>query len=485
MENAMAPDPQPDEGTLQRLSEKVARLEEQNRDLMGMIENSYDALAIIDGEGRLILLNPAVERTMGLKNSEILGRKVADLIKEGIIDNATSVKILETPIAQTVLINTIAGKQVLSTGTPVFDAEGRVHRIYVNLRDVTGLNDLKEKFEQSQTLLSKYLLELNEVKQYQMRRKDFVAHNPRMRQVVETAYRMGRVDATVLLLGESGVGKEVVARMIHEASPRAETGTFVKINCGAIPGELLESELFGYEAGAFSGASKEGKPGYFVIADRGTLFLDEIGDMPVPLQVKLLSVIQDQEVTRLGGTKPTKVDVRIVAATNRDLEERVRTGLFREDLFYRLNVVPLQLPPLRDRKEDIPFLLLHFLGKYNRKYGLDHRLSSEVVERLSSFRWPGNVRELANLVEHLVVLSDEKTIRPEHLPAKYLPGSPDRPEERAELLPLREELERHEQMVINRIVAGSRTLEEAAHRLGVSLSTLARRLRKGRGDSQL
>ncbi|MBI5445751.1 MAG: sigma 54-interacting transcriptional regulator [Deltaproteobacteria bacterium] len=481
----MATTAQSRDESIRKLSEKIARLEEQNRDLLGMIENSYDAMAIIDGEGRLILLNPAVERTMGLKNAEIIGRKVSDLIKEGIIDNATSVKILETGVPSSVIINTFAGKQVLSTGTPAFDAEGKVHRIYCNLRDVTGLNQLKEKFEQSQKLLSKYLLELNEVKQYQTRLKNFVAHHPRMRQVVETAYRMGRVDATVLLLGESGVGKEVVARMIHEASPRSETGSFVKINCGAIPGELLESELFGYEAGAFSGASKDGKPGYFVIADKGTLFLDEIGDMPVSLQVKLLAAIQDQEVTRLGGTKPTKVDVRIVAATNRDLEQRVQTGHFREDLFYRLNVVPLHIPPLRERKEDVPFLLLHFLDKYNKKYGQSHRLGNEVVEVLGSYPWPGNVRELSNLIEHLVVLTDDKTIGVEHVPSKYLPSAEgDREEPLGTSLSLSEELERYENVVIKRVLSRAKTLEEAAHRLGVSLSTLTRRLRRSRAACQ-
>lgn len=467
------------------LLEKLARLEAQNRDLSGMVQNSYDGMAIMDDEGRLILLNPAVERIMGLKNDETLNRKVSDLITEGIIDNGSTIKVLETGQRQTVLINTVAGRQVLSTGTPVLDAEGKVQRIYCNLRDVTGLNELREKFELSQTLLSKYLLELNEVKQQKARDTSIVAHSSGMRQLVETAYRMGRVDATVLLLGESGVGKELFARLIHQAGARAETGSFVKINCGAIPGELLESELFGYEAGAFSGAGREGKPGYFVIADKGTLFLDEIGDMPMPLQVKLLSVLQDREVTRLGGTKPTSVDVRIIAATNRNLEERIAAGLFREDLYYRLNVVPLHIPPLRERREDIPFLLSRFLEKYNKKYGQSKRLGGETVALLGAYSWPGNVRELSNLMEHVAVVGDDQVIHPEQLPAKYLSPAQVEYSEGATELPLKDAVEKYELGLIKRVVSNSETLEGAAHRLGVSMSTLTRRLRRIKKDGHI
>ncbi|MFU8856307.1 MAG: sigma-54 interaction domain-containing protein [Deferrisomatales bacterium] len=293
------------------------------------------------------------------------------------------------------------------------------------------------------------------------------------------------VDATVLLLGESGVGKEMVARMIHEASPRAEAGPFVKINCGAIPADLLESELFGYEAGAFTGASREGKVGYFEVADKGTLLLDEIGDLPFRLQVKLLSVLQDCEITRVGGTKPKKVDVRILAATNQDLEKMVREGKLREDLYYRLSVVPVVIPPLRERKADIPFLLLHYVDLYGRKHGMPTRLGKEALEALCRYRWPGNVRELANLMEHLVVVSREPVVRLDHLPRKYREdGEGDRDEEAEGALPLRTRVRRYEQRLIRKAISRSRTLEEAAHGLGVSLSTLTRRLREVKADGQ-
>jgi len=469
---------------IKMLLKRITELEELNKDLMGMVENSYDGLAIVDGDSRLLLLNPSFERVMGLSNKEIIGRKIKDLVSEGVSDTAASLKVIETGKAQTVIINTMAGRQVLSTGVPVFDRDGKIRRIYCNLRDITELNILKEKFEESQMLISKYLVELHDVRQLQTMKTLFVAHSKQMKQIIETAFRIARVDATVLILGESGVGKELIARIIHEASPRHTTGTFVKINCGAIPGELLESELFGYESGAFTGASKEGKAGYFEIADKGTLLLDEIADMPLKLQVKLLSVIQDNEVTRLGGTRPKKVNVRIIAATNQNLEEMVREGKFREDLFYRLNVVPVTIPPLRERKEDIPFLLVHYLEQFNKKYNLKVRLSKEFVDRLTHYRWPGNVRELANLMERLVVITNEEILKPDHLPRKYLSDT-DATEEYIpdNIKSLKEAVERYELNLIRTAVSNARTLEEAAHKLGISLSTLTRRLRLLKLDS--
>ena len=470
-------------GKLSQLATKIDELENVNRELMGMIDNSYDAMAIVDNETRLIKVNPAFERVMGF--SGVQGRKIRDLVTEGYSDTAASIKVLETGKTQSVIINTVSGKQVLSTGIPVFDKNGDIIRIYCNLRDVTELNSLKEKYEESQKLISKYLLELQEVKKLQTMQFSLIAKSHQMKQVMEAAYRLAHFDTTVLVLGESGVGKDLVARIIHEAGSRKETGVFVKINCGAIPAELLESELFGYKGGAFTGASKEGKAGYFEIADRGTLFLDEIGDLPLRLQVKLLAVIQDQEITRVGDVHSKKVDVRIIAATNQDLENMVRKGKFREDLFYRLNVVPVFIPPLRERKEEIPFLLAHFASEYNKKYKTHMRLSKEAVDILSVYRWPGNVRELANLIEHLIVVVNEPVLKPEHLPGKYLsePAGPGYdPLDSPRLLS--EEVETLEAALIKKTLARCRTHEEAAHRLGISLSTLTRRLRKVNNDSQ-
>ncbi|MBU3914943.1 sigma 54-interacting transcriptional regulator [bacterium] len=399
---------------LEYLRDKVLELEELNRDYFGLFENSYDALVITDGNGKSLFINPAAERFMGMSTKEVLGRTVQELLDEGILDDSAILKVLRTGKAETVSINTSTGRTILSTAVPAFDSNGKIYRIYINLRDISELNQLRQKYQESQTLASKYLSELIELKQQTSDK--LVAHSKEFKQVLETAYRIANVDSTVLVLGESGVGKDRIAHIIHESSLRNESGSFIKINCGAIPAELLESELFGYERGAFTGASKEGKVGYFEIADKGTIFLDEIGELSKKLQVKLLAVIQDQKISRVGGTKEKPVDIRIIAATNRNLEEMVRQGDFREDLFYRLNVVPILIPPLRERKEDIPFLLIHYLENFNRKYNREISLSQTAINMLCTYNWPGNIRELANLIERIVVTSQETLIKPAHLP---------------------------------------------------------------------
>jgi len=260
---------------LEYLRDKVLELEELNRDYFGLFENSYDALVITDGNGKSLFINPAAERFMGMSTKEVLGRTVQELLDEGILDDSAILKVLRTGKAETVSINTSTGRTILSTAVPAFDSNGKIYRIYINLRDISELNQLRQKYQESQTLASKYLSELIELKQQTSDK--LVAHSKEFKQVLETAYRIANVDSTVLVLGESGVGKDRIAHIIHESSLRNESGSFIKINCGAIPAELLESELFGYERGAFTGASKEGKVGYFEIADKGTIFLDEIG----------------------------------------------------------------------------------------------------------------------------------------------------------------------------------------------------------------
>ena len=290
---------------------------------------------------------------------------------------------------------------------------------------------------------------------------------------------MARVESNLLISGESGVGKDELAKLIHESGPRSESGVLVKVNCAAIPEALMESEFFGYESGAFTGARSGGKPGYMEIADKGTLFLDEVGELPISLQAKLLTVLQDRKVTRVGGAKPVAVDFRMIAATNRDLRAMVKAGKFREELFYRLNVVPIRIPPLRERSDDIPFLLAHFLDHYNSRYGLRVSLREEALETLCRHPWPGNVRELMNLVERLVVTAQHSAIGIDHLPVQYKSVAP-------ETLPhdtipeLAEAVRELEDTLVRRAMTMSKTREEAASRLGVSLSSLSRRLRRSR-----
>jgi TyrR family helix-turn-helix protein len=273
---------------------------------------------------------------------------------------------------------------------------------------------LREELNIVQNRSQQYQLELSKLRK-QVLSEEVIAVSPQMLHVFDLARRVAGFDSTVLILGESGVGKEVLANFIHKNSARSQ-GPFVKINCGALPEELLESELFGYESGAFTGANKSGKIGLFEAAEGGVIFLDEIGEMSPSLQVKVLRVLQEHEFTRVGGVEPVQVNCRIIAATHRNLQERIRQGLFREDLFYRLYVVPIHIPPLRERHEDIPALIQYFLNRYNQKYGTQKIIHSNVIQILQHYPWPGNVRQLSNLIERLVVTIPDSTIQQHHLP---------------------------------------------------------------------
>jgi PAS domain S-box-containing protein len=455
-------------------------LEGFNQDLLGMVDRSYDAVCISDGDSRILLLNQAFEKVMGIPIREIIGRRILGLVQEGVTDTAATQRVLETGEQATVTINTRTGRQVLSTGVPVYGPDQRIKRIYCNLRDVTDLIRMREQYSATQKLASRYLIELQNLRSSQAADERFVTRNQEMRQLIELVFRMAQVDSNLLFTGESGVGKDELAKLVHESSPRCDKGTLVKVNCAAIPENLMESEFFGYQSGAFTGARSGGKPGYFEIADQGTLFLDEVGELPLALQAKLLTVLQDRRVLRVGGTKPVPVDCRIISATNRDLEQMVRQGLFREELYYRINVVPIRIPSLRERADDIPFLIAHFLERYNTRYQLNTRFSAKAIEVLCNYDWPGNVRQLMNLVERLVVTARHLVIEKEDLPAKYNASTAGPLGETGELRPLKQAVHSLEEELVARAVAQCSTREEAAARLGISLSSLSRRLRRSR-----
>lgn len=396
---------------LENISNQLTSVQQLNRELDAIINSSYDGVMITDSQGRGIRINRAMERITGLDSSHFEGKYIADLFKNGIfLCESITVKALREKRTVTSIQKMNSGKHLLVTGNPVIDPDGKVVRVVTNVRDVTELNQLKEEVEESKLLATRYQTELSQLILERLKKEKIIVESLGMRKLFNLAVRAARTDATVLILGESGVGKDVLARVIHNTSNRANTGSFIEINCGAIPENLLESELFGYEPGAFTGASPKGKPGMFEIANHGTLLLDEIGDLPLNLQVKLLRVLQGQEVYRIGGTKPTKLDVRIIAATNRNVWERVKEGTFREDLYYRLNVFPIEVPPLRERKEDILPLALHFIQQYNEKYGLEKRLDPKAIPVMEEYTWPGNIRELQNVLERLLVITDEELI---------------------------------------------------------------------------
>ncbi|MFZ5649260.1 MAG: sigma 54-interacting transcriptional regulator [Bacillota bacterium] len=468
---------------LEKISCQLASVQELNRELDAIIESSYDGVMITDQEGRGIRINKSLARLTGLDSSHFEGKYIDDLFEKGIFQyESITVKALrEGRTVTSVQKISTTGKEVLVTGNPVFDAEGKVRRVVTNVRDVTELHRLKEELKESKLLATRYQTELSQLMLEKLKKKNkIIAASPSMMKLFNLAVRTAHTDATVLILGESGVGKEVLARVIHSASNRAETGSFVQINCGAIPENLLESELFGYEPGAFTGASREGKPGMFEIADRGTLLLDEIGDVPVNLQVKLLRVLQEQVVYRLGSTRPIKLDVRIVAATNRNIWERVREGSFREDLFYRLNVLPIEVPPLRERKEDILPLTMHFIQLYNEKYGVKKRLDPKALPLLEAYSWPGNVRELQNILERLLVITDEESIQASQVQEQLTKFRTKfkTPITVNELLPIQEAKEMVEKTLIGMAFDYYPSIRKAAEALGLDHSNIVRKAAK-------
>jgi len=369
---------------------------------------SSDGIIVCDSQGNILDMNEVSEKFNGLKAKEIIGRNVAEFVKSGLFDRSVTLEVLKTKRRVSIMqyVNKTK-KHLLVTGTPTFDETGKISLVVVNERDMTQLNALKTKLEQSRMVTEKYRDELAELSMLELKEQEILAESNLMKQILSTALKLARLEASnILIMGESGTGKGLLAKFIHNHSKR-KGKPFIQINCAALPEGLLEAELFGYEKGAFTGAREHGKIGLFELSQDGTLFLDEIGDLPLMVQAKLLKYLDDNEIMRLGGVKPIKVDCTIIAATNRDLESLTKTRAFREDLFYRLNTFPMRIPPLRARREDILLLAQHYLNKYNQTYGMEKWISPDAFAALHSYPFPGNVRELKNVIKNAVVMSEE------------------------------------------------------------------------------
>ncbi|MBW8381260.1 MAG: sigma 54-interacting transcriptional regulator [Youngiibacter sp.] len=371
--------------------------------MIDVLNNSSDGIMVTDNLGNVTYVSPVAYQNMGLPESEMIGRNVDDLVKSGRYDHSVVKEAIIKGERTTGIVTVKEGNRVVSTCTPIFDENHKMVMTVTNVR--------------VQSLMDKYLEELNVVKAKSRRYKSaieyigsldknrnaIIAESPSMIEILSYLEKVAWTNSTVYLQGESGTGKEVLSRFIHNESQRCNE-PFIPVNCSAIPAELLESEFFGYEKGAFSGALTKGKPGFFEMADTGTLFLDEIGDMPLNLQTKLLRTIESGEVQRLGGTTLIKTDVRLIVATNKDLALKVKDGSFREDLYYRINVIPVKIPPLRERKEDIVPIAEHFISQFNKKYDTGLSLTPEMKKTLEAHSWPGNIRELRNLIERMVIV---------------------------------------------------------------------------------
>jgi PAS domain S-box-containing protein len=469
---------------LQQFERTARRLESykrMNRQLETIFKASSDGIWVCDHEGRVISVNKASERLNGIRAADIVGRNVSDLRRQGLFDRSVTLEVLETK-RQVSVMQYIqrTGKYLLATGTPAFDESGELYLVVVNERDLTQLNAIQEKLEQSRMEAEKIKDQLAGLSMRELKDQNIVAESVQMHQVLEASLKLSRIEASnILILGESGTGKGLLAKFIHQNSRRSQK-PFIQINCAALPEHLLEAELFGYERGAFTGAREQGKVGLFELAQRGTLFLDEIGDLPQPLQAKLLKYLDDQEILRLGGTRSRKIDCRVIAATNRDLEELVTRRQFRGDLFYRLNAFTIKIPPLRERPDDIFELVGHFLQRYNRRYNTRRQVSPEGLNVLQAHRFPGNVRELKNLVKKAVVMSDQRLL--DDFIARSL-NAADRPATSsgappATPSPLSEELSRLEKSLLQQAMQRCRTTRQLARQLGISQPTVVRKLKR-------
>lgn len=440
-----------------------------------VMESFYDGLYITNGDADTLYVNRSYERITGLQRQDVIGKNMKEIESKGFLSKSATLMVIEKKKMTIIMQQFKTGKKALVTSAPIFNQAGDIILVVTNVRDVTELNNLKAELEENKVLAEKYYSEIEEMRLKLIKSSELIAEDETTIEVLRKSSRVARVDTTVLIFGETGVGKEEIAKFIHNNSKRSDK-QFITINCGAIPENLIESELFGYEKGAFTGANEKGKMGLFEVADGGTLFLDEIGELPLNTQVKLLRVLQESVVQRVGGVKQIKVNVRVVAATNKDLEEMVKKKLFRDDLFYRLNVIPIFVPPLRERRHDIVALIKHYLDTFNKKHGFNKFLDPKVIDVLCEYEWPGNIRQLRNVIERLLVMSSQEEIQLSDLPQKIL----DEVEEQGVLgniqdMSLKDALGQLENKMIKSAYEKYGNVRDAAKSLGIDPSTFVRK----------
>jgi len=464
------------------LNQEIDKLDNLKKELDEVINSSFDGIVISDAKGKIMYQNPAYERITELSTEFCIGKNLQSLVDKGIIDVSASLKAIKGNRAITISQKIKTGKSVLVSAVPIRNKQGEIIKIVNNVRDLTQLNNLETEIQQLEIKNQRIHEELQQLKGISDPKYSIIAHSTQMKDVIDRALRVAQIDSGVLIQGPSGVGKEKIVDLIHRNSIRKD-GPLIKINCGAIPESLLESELFGYESGSFTGATKKGKAGLFEAANNGTIFLDEIGEMPLQLQVKLLRILQEREVVRIGGTTPIQVDVRVIAATNRNLSDMIEEMKFREDLYYRLNIIPIKIPPLEQRVEDIIPLIYHFTNNLNIKYGLNRSFSSEVLETFANYKWPGNVRELQNIVERVVLMSQHSEITMDDLQRELNLNSDSIQVSNSNTLithhlPLKDQVESFEESIIREAIKIYPSIRKAATALKIDQSTLVRKLQK-------
>jgi len=426
------------------------------------------------------MMNEKHKEFSGDFNERFLNLRMSEIVEAGLLNASSSQRVFETgkPVVleQVVYPGTEDEKIYLAKSIPYLDENGEIEFVVSYLLDINEKHKLIKELEKAQLNNERYILELRQIRNEMFTTSPIIHRSKAMENINERVNRIARTDATVLIMGETGTGKNLLAKHIHSLSSRSEK-SFLTINCGAIPSNLIESELFGYEKGAFSGANSTGKKGIFEYADGGTLLLDEIGEMPLDMQVRLLRVLQESSVTRVGGNKVIPVDVRIIAATNKDLRREVAKGSFRQDVYYRLSVIPVVLPPLRERIGDIPYLMEHFLKekaqKLQRKIPL---VDKKLVDQLVGYHWPGNIRELENIVENIVNFDGGTTFSIDVTDKEMKTGKKKLEEQNNNEVFSLEEVEK--KAIGNAIEVLKGNMTKVAKALGISRNTLYCKIKK-------
>lgn len=434
---------------------------------------------ITDGNGKVMMVNDESMKAGGLQREEVIGKNMQELIEMGYITESSALNAIKNDKEELVIEELGEGGYCVATSIPL-KYKGKMDLIICIERDISEVVNLRNALQKQKEIAAKIRKSLYKVNiDIEQDNDDMIVNSYKMIRVEEAAQRIGSLDATTIILGESGTGKEMISEMIYKYSKRVGK-PFIKVNCAAIPESLIESELFGYEGGAFTGAKTGGSKGMFEEADGGTIFLDEIGELPLSMQSKLLRVLENGEIRRVGGTEAKAVDVRIITATNRNLKREVEAGKFRDDLYYRLMVLPIVIPPLRERKEDIMPLARFFLNKFNNKYHLNKELTESAVKELSEYRWPGNVRELKNMMERLVVSAGGDEISGFQVKICIMgiqEGADDSYNVNMENATLSEIMDNYEKQIITEAIEECGTMSAAAEKLGVNKSTISRKIK--------
>jgi PAS domain S-box-containing protein len=435
----------------------------------------YGNILISDNVGKILYVNETLLKMYGLTRESALSMSVYDFIKEGILDKSAVIEALKTGKSAFIKLCVNSGAMIDCVAKPVYGSDGEVEYIIAISYDETFMREMQRQLSIEKAKTEEFKDKLLFIQQANNKYRSIITADKQMKNIFRSLKYLAASDSSIILYGESGVGKDVLANYIHNNSIRKDE-IFMPVNCGAIPSELMEAEFFGYEKGAFTGADRRGKKGIFEMGNGGTVFLDEIGDLPLFMQAKLLRFLDSGEIKRIGSTKIIYSDVRILAATNKDLKQLVKEGKFREELYYRLNIIPIFIPPLRERPDDIKAISEYYLKEFNQKYNRNIGFSKEQKERLNSYSWPGNIRELRNEIERYVIINGDKTILDKTTNKECLSNNTEKFKCTKDLKSAKEDFEK--EYIKSVLIDCGWKIQKTADKLGIHRSVLYSKIEK-------